>query len=164
MRTLIIIIFVFGIVGCGSSQQVNTDFSDFYHEHEGDAGIISFSIPIALAKAFIDNDDQDAEKAFDKMKKMKFFICEQNHGYYQKKILDYLPEENYHDLMVIKDGKETVSFKMKEPVNGKIKEIILIVSEPDSFVAISFIGNFTMDDAKKMASSMKTNDLGSIRL
>jgi hypothetical protein len=164
MRTIIIAIFVFGIFGCGSSQPATTDFSDFYNDHEDDAGIVSFSFPIGLAKAFLDDDDKDAKKAFDKIHKMRFFICEKDHGFYSKKIQNYLPEGTYHDLMVVKDGKETVTFKMKAPVNNKIKEILLIVSEPDSFVAISFMGNFTIDEAKEMASSIKTDNLGSVRL
>lgn len=164
MKTIIIAIFVFGIVGCSSSQQVNSDFADFYHHHEDDAGIVSFSFPIGLAKAFIDDDDKEAKKAFSKLNKMRFFICENDNGYYKKKVQNYLPEGKYHDLMVIKDGKETVAFKMKEPVNGKVKEIVMIVSEPESFVAISFTGNFTIDDAKSFASSIKTDNLGAVRM
>ncbi len=164
MRTIIITLCVFGIVGCSSSQQVNNDFTDFYHNHGDDSGIVSFSFPVGLAKAFLDDDDKEAKKAFSKLNKMRFFICENDNGYYKKKVQKYLPEGKYHDLIVIKDGKESVSFKMKEPTNGKVKEIVMIVSEPDSFVAISFIGNFTVDDAKEMANSIKTDDLSSIRL
>ncbi len=164
MRTIIIAIFVFGFFGCSSSQPATTDFSDFYNDYEDDAGIVSFSFPIGLAKAFLNDDDKDAKKAFDKIHKMRFFICEKDNGFYSKKIQNYLPEGTYHDLMVVKDGKETVTFKMKAPVNNKIKEILLIVSEPDSFVAISFMGNFTIDEAKEMASSIKTDNLGSVRL
>jgi hypothetical protein len=164
MRTLIITIFLFGIVSCGSSQQATKDFSSFYNTHEDDEGIVTFSIPMAFARAFIDDDDKEAKKAFDKMKNVKFFICDKDDGFYQKEIKNYMPEGAYHDLMVVKDGKETVSFKMKEPVDGKIKEIVLLVSEPKSFVAISFTGNFTVDDAKEVASSIKTDNLGSVRM
>jgi len=164
MRTIIIALFLFGIVGCSSSQQVSNDFTDFYNDHENDAGIVSFSLPIGLAKAFIDDDEPKAKKAFSKLNKMRFFICEHDNGYYSKKIHNYLSEGTYHDLMVIKDGKESVEFKMKEPIDGKVKEIVMIVSEPESFVAISFSGNFTIDDAKEMASSIKTDNLGEIRM
>ncbi len=112
----------------------------------------------------IDDDDQEAKKALSKLNKMRFFICDHDNGFYRKAVQKYLPEGTYHDLMVIKDGKETVAFKMKEPINGRIKEIVLTVSEPNSFIAISFMGNFTVDDAKSFASSIKTDDLGSISL
>lgn len=164
MRTSIIIIFIFGLFSCSSSQHINKDFTDFYNHHQDDNGVVSFSLPIGLAKILIDDDDTDAKKIMSKLNKMRFFICEKDNGFYTKAIEKYLPEPNYHDLMVIRDGEETVVFKIKEPVNGKIKEIILTVSKQESFVAISFNGNFDMEDAKEMTSSIKRGNLGDIRL
>lgn len=159
-----IIILLFGMISCSSSQHLNKDFTDFYKHHQDDNGVVSFSLPIGLAKILIDDDDDDAKKILGKLNKMRFFICEKDNGFYTKAIEGYLPEPNYHDLMVIRDGAETVVFKIKEPVNGKIKEIILTVSKPDSFVAISFNGNFDMEDAREMTSSVKRGNLGDIRL
>ncbi len=163
MKTLFITIFVFGILSSCNSQSKN-DFSDFYNTHEDDIGIITFSLPIGLANAFIADDDAEAKDAFAKVSNMKFFICEKDNGYYEKKIKKYMPEGTYHDLMVVKNGKESVSFKMKEPTKGKKREVVLIITEPESFVAISFVGNFTLNDAKEMANSIETDELGDIRM
>ncbi|NJO89149.1 MAG: hypothetical protein HC831_09450 [Chloroflexia bacterium] len=64
MKTIIIAIFVFGIFGCSNSQPISVDFSDFYNDHEDDSGIVSFSLPIGLARAFIKDDDKEAHKSF----------------------------------------------------------------------------------------------------
>ncbi len=162
MKTIIIVIFVFGFFGCSSSQPATTDFSDFYNEHEDDAGIVSFSIPVGIAKAFVEEDDLEAKKALGKIKKIRFFICDKDNGFYGKQLQNYLPDV-YHDLMIIKEGKETVTFKMKEPEKGKVSEILLIVSEPNSFVAISFTGKFSTDDAEKFAGSIKSDKVAGLR-
>jgi len=164
MRTSLVIIFLLGLFSCSSSQPLHRDFTDFYNNHEDDNGVVSFSLPIGLAKILIDKDDEDAKKVLGKLHKMRFFICDEDNGFYPKAIEKYLLEPDYHDLMVIKDGEETVVFKMQEPVNGKIKEIVLTVSKPGSFVAVSFNGNFDIEDAKEMASSVNRGNLGDIRL
>ena len=112
----------------------------------------------------VDENDYEAKQALKKLNKIRFFICEKDRGFYAKKVNDYLPENTYHDLMVVKDGSETVVFKMKEIEKNEIKEIVLIVTKPNSFVAISFSGHFTMEDAKEVASSVNRDKIGDINM
>ena len=74
----------------------------------------------------------------------------------------YLPEGKYHDLMVIKSNNETAILRMKEPKNDEISEIVLTVldKDKDTFFAIGFSGKFTLNDAKKMSRSIKTDNIG----
>lgn len=164
MRTTLIAILLFAIVGCSNSQSKNKDFTDFYNRYQDDSGIVTINIPVFLAKILVDDNDRDAHEALSKLRNLRLFICENDDGFYKNKVQEYMPEGVYHDLMIIKDGKETVAFKMKEPVNGRIKEIVMTVSEPNSFVAICFKGNFTMEDAKQMTSSIRTGNIGSIQM
>ena len=163
MKTTLMILLFFSMISCSNSQNISRDFSHFYDKYQDDAGIVSFTIPSFLANMAIDDNDQDAKKVLKKLNKLRFFICEKDNGFYNKTINTYLPENVYHDLLVVKDGPETVTFKMKEPEKEKIKEIILLVTKPDSFVAISFSGDFNLEEAQEMTSSINAGKLGQMR-
>ena len=150
------------MISCGTSQVLKKDFTQFYNTHEDDEGVVSFQIPIALARMIIKDEDQEADDFLKKMDKIRFFIKEHDNGQYKRTVQNYLPESVYNDLMIVKDNGSTVMFKMKEPKDGHIREIVMTVTDPDSFVAVSFIGNFTLEDAKHMTSSIKTDDFGGL--
>jgi len=164
MRTITVVILLVSIMGCGTSQVLNKDFTAFYNKYEDDEGVVSFKISSALARMVVKNEDAEVDDFVRKMDKIRFFISEHNNGKYNKTIEYYLPESVYNDLMIVKDDGSTVIFKMKEPKEGHIKEIVMTVTNPDSFVAISFTGDFSLKDAKKMTSSIKTNNFGNISI
>jgi hypothetical protein len=156
MRTITVVILLISMMGCGTSQVITKDFNAFYNKYEDEQGVVSFKISSALARMVVRNEDEDANKFLKKMDKIRFFISEHDQSrYYTRAIENYLPESAYNDLVVIKDDGSTVIFKMKEIKQGQIKEIVMTVSSPDSFVAVSFTGNFTLDDAKQMTKSIK---------
>jgi|GEM_PF-587385 hypothetical protein len=164
MKTITILFLLFTMMGCASSQVPKKDFTAFYNTYEDDEGVVNFQIPIALARMIVKDEDKDTDDIVKKMDKIRFFIKEQDNGKYKRTIDNYLPESLYNDLMIVKDNGSTVIFKMKEPKQGHIREIVLTVTDSDSFVAISFTGDFTMEDAKQMTSSIKTSDFGDFDL
>lgn len=158
MKTLSVIISLFIMMGCSTSQVVNKDFNSFYNKYEDDEGVLSFKISKNLAKMVVQDEDAETENFIKKMEKVSFFIAEQNTSRYSHVIENYLPGSVYNDLMIIKDDGSIVVFKMKELKNGHINEIVMTVLSPESFVAVSFAGDFTLDDAKKMTKSVKKSD------
>jgi len=162
MRTITVVILLISMMSCGTSQVLKKDFTTFYNTYEDDEGVVSFQIPVALARMVVKDDDMEADNFLKKMDKIRFFIKEHDNGQYKRMVQSYLPESIYNDLMIVKDDGSTVIFKMKEPKEGRIREIVMTVTNPDSFVAVSFLGNFTMEDAKHMTSSIKTNDFGNL--
>ena len=60
-------------------------------------------------------------------------------------------DKNYEQLMRIKDNKTNVNFHVRKSGN-MIKELIMLVNEEDSFVAIQILGNFTVEDIQKIAN------------
>ena len=150
-------------LACGNSQDNNDDFSEFYHEYKNTDGVVAFELPMFLAKMVIDKDDEELEHFVKKTDDIRFFISDKSNTVLYRELEKHLPKDNYHDLMVIKKDGSTVTFKIRERKN-KIREILMTVIEDSSFVAISFTGNFTIEDAKKMAKSVKTDGLGDIRM
>ncbi len=162
MKALIFIL-ALGIVSCSSPKSTNKDFNSFYEEHESDEGVISIGIPMFLAKMFIDNDvDEQTQEVIDKLDKIKLFVCEESNINYAKIINDYLPESIYSDLLEINENNEKISFKIRKPEEEKITEVILTVVSSNSFVAVAFNGSFTLEDAKKFAKAVKTNEIKNV--
>ena len=163
MRILIISVLFTSFVACGNSQENNNDFTDFYQNNKNTEGVVAFELPMFLAKMVIDKDEEELEQFVKKTDDIRFFISDKSNTELYRKLENHLSPNIYHDLMIVKDGGSTVTFKIRED-KDKIREILMTVVEDSSFVAISFTGKFTIEDAKKMAKSVKTEGLGDIRL
>ena len=61
----------------------------------------------------------------------------------------------FEELMRIKSGKTNVTFNIKKKGNI-INELIMLVNEETDFVAIQILGNFSLDDIKKIAEDAQT--------
>ena len=163
MRFLILSILLTSFFACGNSQDNNKDFTEFYCVNKNKEGVVAFELPMFLAKMIIDKDEEELKQFMKKTDDIRFFIAENSNTDLYRKLESHLSPDIYHDLIIIKDGGSTVTFKIRENKN-KIREILMTVVEDSSFVAISFTGKFTIEDAKKMAKSVKTDGLGDIRL
>lgn len=64
-----------------------------------------------------------------------------------------LPENEYEELMVIKDGSQDVKFLVKEE-HDKVVELLMIVSGPEENVLISINGIIDMQTVAKLSKSM----------
>jgi len=152
-------IFLLALIGsCATSQQTNKNFATFYSQYQDDEGVKSFEIPCFLAKKLFNDNDNNSDHLIKKITKLRFFISENDNGKYGNRIKYYLPNSDYHDLMVVKSNGNAVVFKIKELKNGDIKEVVMTITEPDSFVAVCFTGSFTMNDVKKMTNSIHSDN------
>ena len=163
MRILIISLFLTSFIACGSAQKNNNDFTEFYQAHKNTDGVVAFELPMFLAKMVIDKDEEELREFVKKTDDIRFFISDKSNTVLYTELENHLPERVYNDLIIVKNGSSTITFKIRERKN-RIREILMTVKEDSSFVAISFTGNFTIEDAKKIAKSVKTDGLGEIRL
>ena len=60
-------------------------------------------------------------------------------------------DKNYEELMRVKSGKSNITFNIKKK-GDFINELIMLINEEDEFVAIQILGNFLLDDIKKIAA------------
>ena len=163
MRTIIIALLLTSIMACGNSQENNNDFTDFYHSNKNTEGVVAFKLPMFLAKMVIDKDEEELKQFMKNTDDIRFFISDKSNTSLYLTLKNHLSPSIYNDLMIIKEGGSTVTFKIREHRN-KIREILMTIVEDSSFVAISFTGEFTIEDAKKIAKSVKTDGMGDIRL
>ena len=64
-------------------------------------------------------------------------------------------DKDYEELMRIKSGKSNVTFNLKKQ-GDMIRELIMLVSDEEDFVVMQIMGNFLLDDIKKIAEEATT--------
>jgi hypothetical protein len=158
MKTLLIIILIAAIAGRATSQEATKDFSTFYNKYQDDAGVKSFEIKCNMGNFLEDDENGKNDELFSRPTRFRIFISEKDNGNYAAKVKYYLSGKNYHDLMISKNNGSTVIFKIKELPDKDLKEIVMTISKPESFVAMSFTGKFTFEEAQKMSSSIKSDN------
>jgi len=64
-------------------------------------------------------------------------------------------DKDYEELMRVKSGKSNISFNLKKK-GDLIRELIMLVNDEEDFVVIQILGNFLLDDIKKIAEDATT--------
>ncbi|MBI9067386.1 MAG: DUF4252 domain-containing protein [Salinivirgaceae bacterium] len=159
MRTLFIAIVALTITITGfakGNKGGEYTYKQFYRQYRDADDVVSFKIPAGFASFFIDKEDVEAKEFMKKMDDISFFICQKQTN---QMILDLnrsLPEKLYKEIMIVKDGDTEVTFMAKE--EGEfIGEVLMAVYEPDNLVVMCITGEFTKEDAKKIAKSINTD-------
>jgi len=155
MKKIISIIALILIVFTSNATTNNEGYSNFYNAYKGSEDIVSFRLPTTLLSFFLyEEEDKEIRQFLNKSKNLKFFISDES-----KKLLPilnkYISTNEYQDALVIKNSEDNITFKVHD--NGTaISEVIMIIEEENSFVVMSFEGNFTHKDLQKFMNSVDT--------
>jgi len=160
-KILISFIALFIVLTCSAKTQVN-GYKSFYREYRDAPNTITFKIPGGLASMFMQNEDDDVKEFMKNMDDISFFIADNATDQMLIDLNKYLPEREYKEIMIIRDGGSEVIFLAKE--NGDvIEEILMTVVDKNDLVVMCIFGEFTKDDAKRIAKSIKTDAAISFR-
>ncbi len=158
MKIIISFLAVVLLSSCAISKGGEASYRNFYKKYKKTEGIVSFKIPMGLARIFVDNDDKEAKEFLKKADDVSFFIAEEKNNILFSELKNYLPIDVYKDIMVIRDGASTITFKVKDTDNT-IEEIIMTVQETDSFVVMCVTGDFDLEDAKAFTKSVDIKEV-----
>lgn len=158
-RLLIILIFVIPNLVFGQKSQLN-EFFDKYSGMEGYTSVHITNYMFELvAKIEADEDMEEFKnvtKGLDFIKILKISDdgkSGDSEGF-MNDLKSVLIKPLYKDLMVVKDGKETVTFKVLE-VKKKIVELVMTVEGADEPVLIYMGGDIDLNNVSKMSKSFK---------
>jgi hypothetical protein len=152
---LISIIFILSFLLAGSlNAQDYKSFKDFYKSNKDREGITSLKLPLSCVKSFIETDDDETDEILKKTKSVSIITADFKDEKLIKDLKNNLPGDLYKLLMVVKEGKETVSVKAKQ-TDKKVEEILLIVEEADSFTVLCVEGDYDIKDAVEFGNSVK---------
>ncbi|MBL7782905.1 MAG: DUF4252 domain-containing protein [Saprospiraceae bacterium] len=70
-----------------------------------------------------------------------------------KSALSRVPQNEYSELLTVRDGKENVRFWIKDSGNI-IEELLLLVGSEDEFTMLSFTGKIDLDKISQLSKSL----------
>lgn len=70
-----------------------------------------------------------------------------------KSALSRVPQNEYSELLTVRDGKENVRFWIKDTGNI-IEELLLLVGSDDSFTMLSFTGKIDLDKISQLSKTL----------
>lgn len=135
----------------------------FFDKYSGQEGYTSVHITKYMFQLFaeISNDEEDKEfkEVTSKLDAIKILTVSNDASNAKKKafknaLLGQLPQSVYKDLMIIKEGKKEITFKIREE-NKKISELVMFVDEIDESVLIYLDGDINLKQVSKLSKSMK---------
>ena len=158
IKYLLLIISLF----CGSfiyAQSSNFNRLFEKYENEDDVTIINISKAMFnLIPGNIKTGNVDIKNIVPKIESMRLLTSESN-SVKEKMAVEFKTiiekDKEYEELMRIKSGKSIVTFHFKKK-EDLISELIMFVNDEKDFVVMQLLGNFLLDDIKKIAD--ESND------
>lgn len=163
MKHLTLAIIAFMVVFTSCAKAPTDGYKKFYREYRDAPHTITFKIPGGLASFLIDSEDAEAKEFMKNIDDISFFIADNASKQMLVDLNTYMPETEYKEMMVIRDGSDEVIFFAKE-ANSAIEEIIMTVVGDKELVVMAIFGEFTKDDAKKFVKAIKTEDAVNFRM
>jgi len=153
----LIISLLFGSVMNAQSSAFNRLFDKY--ENENDVTVVNISKAMFnLIPGNINTGKVDIKNIVPKIESLRLITTDKSELKHKmfadfKAIIE--KDRNYEELMRIKSGKSNVNFNIKK--KGEIiNELIMLINEEENFVAIQILGNFLLDDIKKIAEDTQT--------
>ncbi len=139
----------------------NSALNDLFEKYSGKDGYTSVYITKYMFNMFKDVENKTEEGDFEKVATKLNFIkiltfddganktAKEN---FSNDLLSKLPKSSYKEIMVIKEGSETIKFLFKEGSN-KNSELVMLVSGSDDPVLLFMEGDIKMSDLSKLSKT-----------
>lgn len=132
-----------------------------FEKYEGRDGFTTISFNSGMVKMLADLDEKgDGENLLKQIKEVRILTGNENKGNlnFYKEILKSFPEDDYDELMAIKDSGTNVKIWIKENL-GIINELVLVASGTDENTLIIVRGNIEMNKLAGLGKSLNVDGL-----
>jgi hypothetical protein len=133
-----------------------------FDKYAGKDGFTTISFNSGVIKMLADMDDAEGESEnfLKQIKEVRILTGDDNQQdlNFYKEILKSFPEEEYEELMTIKDSDTDVKIWIKEN-SGIIRELVLVASGTEDNTLIIVRGNIEMDKLAGLGKSLKVDGL-----
>ena len=142
-----------------------TPANKFFEKYSGQEGYTSVYITKYMFELFAKISNEDDDKEFkdvtSNLNSIKILTIDsalntKNERKFDKELSSLLPRSTYKDLMIVKDGKQTVKFLINEK-NDKISEFLMIVYGDSDPVLIFLEGDIDLKKVSKLSKTMNVN-------
>lgn len=154
MKKIILSILVI-FISISLNAQNEQNFKSFYKAFKKEKSIIGISAPIGLANLFIDRDEKELRNIIKKGKKVRILVFDEITKEINTSIKSFLPSNKYQKFMSIKDGDSFIELLVRDNMEY-ISEMIILIHDDNSLVAMGIYGEFSYNDLKKLSDNFQT--------
>lgn len=154
-KTCIAILISFPLLLSAQESPLN-EFFDTYSGKEGYTSITISNFMFQLFSKVASENDKEFSEVTSKLESIKLLTIdsvENTKVKFYEELVKHLPGELYKELMVIKDGNETVRFLIRES-KDKISEFVMTVDGAGEAVVIFLEGDIDLNQISKLSSTM----------
>lgn len=152
--TIYVLLFLLGTLVNAQNKAIDQLFEK-YGETDGFTTVIISSKMFELA-AHLDEEEDETMDMISKLESIRILAmdeCEKPEGInFYDEVMELLEEEEYEELMMVKEKDQDVKFLIKE-TGGVISELLLVVGGEDNAL-ISIVGEIDLKQAHKIAKSL----------
>lgn len=144
-----ILIFILAATTLNSCQSRDKDFISFYRKYKHDSGMLNFTIPAFVINIAVRGQEDEIRELAKSTTSIRVMIKDESPKELYSTVDQYLGPNIYKNLMHIGDGNCYVKIAAKVTDN-KIKELVIVVNDSESFVAAQLKGNYTFEQIQDL--------------
>lgn len=162
----LILVLLLGALCVPTFGQKSYNVNQFYRKYSHEKGVMNFKLPGWLMRfggsigrqAMENKEDRDALKKFmKKMKGMKMMVIEDENPIPQEAVKSLLngvkTKSNFEDLIQVRSQGTYVNMMIQER-GSKIRNLLMLVSEEDTFVLMSLKMKMKLEDLVEFINQM----------
>lgn len=156
-KIILICITVLPLISMAQESKLNQIF-DKYSGKDGYTSVYITSYMFELFSKIADENEEEFENVTKGIEGIKILTVSDNldkasiKSFYTE-INGALPTSTYKDFMIVKDGEQEVTFKVRDDGN-KISEFVMIVKDDHEPVLLFLSGDIDLKQISKMSKSM----------
>jgi len=142
---------------------------DIFEKYEGQEGVYIFRLPPGLIGIFINGEkNPELKQSLRKMEMIKVMIFDERPlGKYNKDDIlrefnEKLRESQFEDLFLASEGDQVIRIKYREDENEIIQEMMILITEEETFFGLSMVGEINLDQLTHIAKSLDIGDFQNI--
>ena len=160
MKRMIFLLPLFLMLAAGAVNAQNDAIERFFDKYMDDERftVVSISPKLFQMVAKIDADDEDWEKIrpviadLGGLRVLTSDSLTDGVALY-KEALTKVPQQEYEELLTVRDGKENVRMWVKDSKNI-IEELLVLVGSPNEFVLLSLTGRIDLDRISELSGAI----------
>lgn len=165
MKNILILTLLFAFLMPVNTYCQTKSINKFYRKYKYKKHARNISLPgwlirmgAGIAKQHVEDEEEKLALAFaKKIRKAKFMLMEEGDKVKPKdiaKLMKGLKKESFDDLLQIRDGKTTINMMIRDE-GETIRNLFVLVKEPDELIMLSLKTKFTMKDINQLLETME---------
>jgi hypothetical protein len=154
---------------CSCTDDRGKAAEDVFEKYEGQEGVYIFRIPPGLIGIFVDGEkNPELKQSLRKMEMIKVMIFDKDErsktdkNEILREFNEKLRESQFQDLLLMNEGEQTIRIKYREDEEEIIQEMMILITEEDTFLGLSMVGKIDLNQMTKVAKSMKIEDFQNV--